>query len=103
MEVAEMSRYKKWVILNGNPFWVPGAPRKAAVAHFRSLTGQYCLKSPLYRIGPTPLKWQNMASALALRAGSTTKARLFLGCDVTTLILHLPTLPDRQFQFLLGL
>ncbi|GFY10237.1 hypothetical protein TNCV_2629161 [Trichonephila clavipes] len=49
MEAAEMSKDKNWVILNGNPSWVSEAPRKAAVSHFRLLTG----RSHLYRIGVT--------------------------------------------------
>ncbi|GFW69653.1 hypothetical protein TNCV_489971 [Trichonephila clavipes] len=51
MEVAEMSKDKTWAIMNKNPSWVPGAPRKAAVDHFRLLTCHDCLRSHLYRIG----------------------------------------------------
>ncbi|GFU76351.1 uncharacterized protein TNCV_285511 [Trichonephila clavipes] len=40
-----------WAILNENPSCVPGAPRKAAVAHFKLLTGLDCLRSHLHR-GP---------------------------------------------------
>ncbi|GFW09227.1 hypothetical protein TNCV_2101811 [Trichonephila clavipes] len=46
-----MSTDKNWAILNKNPFCVPGAPMKPAVAHFRLLTGHGCLRSPLHRIG----------------------------------------------------
>ncbi|GFU50817.1 hypothetical protein TNCV_2495211 [Trichonephila clavipes] len=51
MEVNEMSKDKDWAIFNKDPSWVPGAPRKAAVAHFRLLTSHNCLRSYLYRIG----------------------------------------------------
>ncbi|GFW19887.1 hypothetical protein TNCV_3561901 [Trichonephila clavipes] len=51
MEVAEMSKDKNWTILNENPSWMTGDPRKAAVAHFRLLTGHGCLRSHLDRIG----------------------------------------------------
>ncbi|GFT49321.1 hypothetical protein TNCV_4583031 [Trichonephila clavipes] len=51
MEVAEMSKDKSWAILNENPSWVPEAPRKSVVAHFRLLTGHDCLRSYLYKIG----------------------------------------------------
>ncbi|GFX47425.1 hypothetical protein TNCV_1734121 [Trichonephila clavipes] len=34
-----------------NPSWVPDAPRKAAVVHFRFLIGHDCLRSHPYRIG----------------------------------------------------
>ncbi|GFW25007.1 hypothetical protein TNCV_3155101 [Trichonephila clavipes] len=44
-----MSKDKNWEILNENQYWVPGAPRKAAVARFRLLTGNDCLRSHLYR------------------------------------------------------
>ncbi|GFV60003.1 hypothetical protein TNCV_1401111 [Trichonephila clavipes] len=52
-EVAEMSKDKNWAILNKNPSWVPGAPKKAAVAQscFRLLTVPDCLRSHLYSIG----------------------------------------------------
>ncbi|GFY07831.1 hypothetical protein TNCV_4287671 [Trichonephila clavipes] len=49
MEVAEMSKDMSCAILNENPPWVSGAPRKAALTHFRHLTGQYCLRPHLYR------------------------------------------------------
>ncbi|GFT16711.1 hypothetical protein TNCV_1333311 [Trichonephila clavipes] len=51
MKVAELSKDKNWAILNKDPSWVPGAPKKAAVAHLRLLTGYDCLRSHLYRIG----------------------------------------------------
>ncbi|GFV78842.1 hypothetical protein TNCV_4079421 [Trichonephila clavipes] len=50
-QVAEMSKYKNWTILNKDPSWLPGAPRKAAVTDFRLLTGHVCLNLHLYRIG----------------------------------------------------
>jgi ribonuclease HI len=50
-EAAETSKNKKWAILVENPDCVPEAPRKAAVAHFRLLTGHDCLRSHLFRIG----------------------------------------------------
>ncbi|GFW93845.1 hypothetical protein TNCV_4221261 [Trichonephila clavipes] len=40
-----------WIILDENASLVPGAPRKAAVAHFILLTEHDCLISHLYRIG----------------------------------------------------
>ncbi|GFS70400.1 hypothetical protein TNCV_4182311, partial [Trichonephila clavipes] len=43
MEAAEMSKNKNWAILSENSYWVPEAPRKAAIAHFRLLTGHDCL------------------------------------------------------------
>ncbi|GFX53823.1 hypothetical protein TNCV_1597691 [Trichonephila clavipes] len=51
MEVGARSKDKNWAILNKDPSWVPGASRKAAVAHFRLLTGRDCLRLHLYRIG----------------------------------------------------
>ncbi|GFW09326.1 hypothetical protein TNCV_4276541 [Trichonephila clavipes] len=45
------SKDKNWTFLNKDPSWVPGGPRKAAVAHFRLLIGHDCLISHLYRIG----------------------------------------------------
>ncbi|GFS92714.1 hypothetical protein TNCV_1161381 [Trichonephila clavipes] len=51
MEVTEMPMVKSWAIFNEKLSWVPGAPRKAAVDHFRLLTGNDCLRSHLYRIG----------------------------------------------------
>ncbi|GFW61222.1 hypothetical protein TNCV_434461 [Trichonephila clavipes] len=33
-----------------NPSWVPEAPRKVAVDHFRLPTVHHCLRSHLYRI-----------------------------------------------------
>ncbi|GFV93794.1 hypothetical protein TNCV_366931 [Trichonephila clavipes] len=38
MKVSEMPKDKNWTILKENPSWVPRAPRKAAVAHFKLLT-----------------------------------------------------------------
>ncbi|GFT34160.1 hypothetical protein TNCV_4385511 [Trichonephila clavipes] len=46
-----VSKDKNWAIFNKDTSWVPRAPRKAALAHFRLLTGHYCLRSHLYRIG----------------------------------------------------
>ncbi|GFY30886.1 hypothetical protein TNCV_3120461 [Trichonephila clavipes] len=51
MEFAEMSKDKNWAILNQNPSWIPGTPRKAAVVNFRLLTGHTCMRSHLYKIG----------------------------------------------------
>ncbi|GFU52382.1 hypothetical protein TNCV_3958961 [Trichonephila clavipes] len=51
MEVTELSKDKIKAILDKNPSWVPGAPRKAVVVHFRLLTGHDCPRSHLYRIG----------------------------------------------------
>ncbi|GFV36695.1 hypothetical protein TNCV_1033711 [Trichonephila clavipes] len=51
MEAEEISQDKNKAILNENPSWVPEASRKATIAHFRLLTGHYCLRSHLYRIG----------------------------------------------------
>ncbi|GFV54022.1 transposable element Tcb1 transposase [Trichonephila clavipes] len=44
---------KKGALVNQrpDPSWVLGAPGKAAVAHFRLLTGHDCQRSPLHRIG----------------------------------------------------
>ncbi|GFV32667.1 hypothetical protein TNCV_441591 [Trichonephila clavipes] len=53
MEVAKLSKDKNWVIINKDPSWVPGAPRKSVVTHFRLLTNPDCLRSHLYRIGIT--------------------------------------------------
>ncbi|GFT94578.1 hypothetical protein TNCV_3266751 [Trichonephila clavipes] len=49
MEAAEMTKDKNWAILYENPSCVPEAPRKAAVAYSRLLTGHDCLRSHLYR------------------------------------------------------
>ncbi|GFU66139.1 hypothetical protein TNCV_2858121 [Trichonephila clavipes] len=51
MEVAELSKDKNRKILNKDLSWVSGAPRKAAIVHFRLLTVHDCLRSHLYRIG----------------------------------------------------
>ncbi|GFW19812.1 hypothetical protein TNCV_3561151 [Trichonephila clavipes] len=51
IEVAEMSKDKNWAIMNENPSWIPGAPLKAAAAHFRFLAGHGCLRSHHGRIG----------------------------------------------------
>ncbi|GFX31404.1 RNase H domain-containing protein [Trichonephila clavipes] len=51
IEATEMSKDKNWTILNENPSWVPEAPVKAAVAHFRLLTEHGCLRSHLHRVG----------------------------------------------------
>ncbi|GFV22612.1 hypothetical protein TNCV_2078031 [Trichonephila clavipes] len=48
---GDVSKDKNWSILNKDPHWVPGDPRKAAVAYFRLLTCHDCLRSHLYRIG----------------------------------------------------
>ncbi|GFU50280.1 hypothetical protein TNCV_301131 [Trichonephila clavipes] len=54
IEVVEMLKDMNWAFLNENPSWVPGAPRKAAVANFKLLTGHDCLRYLLYRlISPT--------------------------------------------------
>ncbi|GFU76284.1 hypothetical protein TNCV_527641 [Trichonephila clavipes] len=53
MEILELTKDKNWALWNKDPFWVLGAPRKAAVAHFRLLTGHDCLRSHLFRIGIT--------------------------------------------------
>ncbi|GFU58508.1 hypothetical protein TNCV_697671 [Trichonephila clavipes] len=50
MEVAELYKDKCWAVLNKDPSWVLGAPRKAAIAHFRFLIGHDCLRSHLYSI-----------------------------------------------------
>ncbi|GFX17843.1 hypothetical protein TNCV_2292921 [Trichonephila clavipes] len=53
MEVAEIPIDKNWAILNKNPSWVPGGPRKAAVAHLRLLTGHDSPRSHIYKISIT--------------------------------------------------
>ncbi|GFS62163.1 hypothetical protein TNCV_477041 [Trichonephila clavipes] len=50
MEVVELSKDKNWEILSKDQSWVSGAPRKAAVAHVRLLTGHDYLRPHLYRI-----------------------------------------------------
>ncbi|GFU97952.1 hypothetical protein TNCV_2435161 [Trichonephila clavipes] len=44
MEAARMSKDKNWEIFNLNSPWAPVAPIKD-VAHFRLLTGDYCLET----------------------------------------------------------
>jgi hypothetical protein len=42
---------KKWQPIVENPNLIPNLPRKAAVTHFRLITGHDCLAQHLHKIG----------------------------------------------------
>uniref|UniRef100_A0A8D8T8G2 Reverse transcriptase zinc-binding domain-containing protein n=1 Tax=Cacopsylla melanoneura TaxID=428564 RepID=A0A8D8T8G2_9HEMI len=76
----EVSKGEKWQTIVVNPNIIPNLPRKAAVTHFRLLTGHDCLAEHLHRIGVknspncplcplnTPMNSSHLASCPALRS-----------------------------------